>query len=170
MPASVGVDHGDRTKRLKASSHGTLAGPDATNHAHHGDDFWQCTQGMKDSKRRKEPGRNFDRGIGKIRERESLSRSVLMARKPEKSAGRSGTSCRDMLAVSTIKMSTFSALHISPARTNGGPSGKRWRAKNDRDRISLSASSSSSTVLSRTRPWRRSGRRRIWRSTSGTGR
>lgn len=40
VPELVGVDHGDRTKRLKASSHGTLAGPDAANHAQNGDDFW----------------------------------------------------------------------------------------------------------------------------------
>ncbi|GDY07774.1 hypothetical protein LBMAG52_12600 [Planctomycetia bacterium] len=39
VPALVCVDHGDRTKGLKASSHGTLAGADAANHAQHGDDF-----------------------------------------------------------------------------------------------------------------------------------
>ena len=66
MPALVGVDHGDRTKRLKASSHGTLAGPDAANHAQHGDDFslWLGKQRMKDSKRRKELGRNSFEGLG----------------------------------------------------------------------------------------------------------
>lgn len=57
MSQLVGVNHGDWTKRLQASSHGTFSRPDAANHAHHGDDFWQGTQGMKDSTRRKEPGR-----------------------------------------------------------------------------------------------------------------
>ena len=59
VPELVGVDHGHRTKRLKASSHGTLAGPNAANHAQHGDDFslWLGKQRMKDSKRRMELGR-----------------------------------------------------------------------------------------------------------------
>ncbi len=87
MPELVGVDHGDRTKRLKASSHGTFSGADAANHAQNGDDFWQCTQGMKDSKRRKEPGRNVDRRIWELAN-QSVRLGAFQSRPARKAGGR----------------------------------------------------------------------------------
>jgi hypothetical protein len=70
MPELVGVDDGHWTKRLKASSHGTFAGPNAANHSHNGYDVWLRKQWKKDSKRRMNLGRNSFEGSGGSRNEE----------------------------------------------------------------------------------------------------